>query len=111
MPLSFLQFLEGDLMLERDYQAYLIKELRRRFRGCVVLKNDGSYQQGIPDLLILFEDQWAVLEVKASFDAPEQPNQGWWIEELSHMSFAAFIYPENESEVLNALREAFGTRR
>jgi hypothetical protein len=98
-------------MHERDYQAYLIKELRRRFRGCIVLKNDTSYLQGVPDLLILYQNTWGALEVKISADAPEQPNQDWWIDELDSMSFAAFIYPENEIEVLNALREAFGTRR
>ncbi len=62
-------------MLERKYQAELIKVLRRRFPDCVILKNDSSYMQGVPDLILLWHDKWAMLEVKASADAPEQPNQ------------------------------------
>ena len=92
-------------MLERNYQAQLIRELRRMFPGCIVLKNDTDYLQGIPDLLILYGDRWAALEVKASGDAPVQPNQEYYIIEMGLMSFAAFIYPEIEEEVLYALRQ------
>ncbi len=98
-------------MLEREYQSRLIKKLRRMFRGCVILKNDTDYLQGIPDLLILYKDKWAMLEVKASAGGPVQPNQDYYIIELDLMSFASFIYPENEEEVLYDLQQAFGTRR
>ena len=40
--------------LEKEFQADLIKELKSRFSGCIVMKNDSSYIQGIPDLLILY---------------------------------------------------------
>lgn len=98
-------------MLENRYQAYLVKELRKMFPGCIILKNDPAYLQGIPDLLILFNDQWAALEVKAYGDAPNQPNQVYYICEMNDMSFAAFIYPEIEEDVLYALQQAFGTHR
>ena len=98
-------------MLERDYQARLIRTLRELFPGCVVLKNDSDYQQGIPDLTVLWRDHWAMLEVKAHEKARTQANQRFFVEELNAMSFAAFIYPENEEEVLDALQQAFGTRR
>lgn len=94
-------------MLERDYQAYLIKKLKRMFPGCQVLKNDSGYIQGIPDLTILWGNMWAILEVKIEYGADEQPNQGWYIETFDDMSFAAFIYPENEDEVLDGLQQAF----
>lgn len=94
-------------MRERVYQAQLIKELRRRFPGCVILKNDSSYMQGVPDLIILFGRFWAMLEVKVSASAPNQPNQEYYVEMLDDMSFAAFIYPDNEEEVLDALQLAF----
>lgn len=94
-------------MQERHYQAQLIKKLRRMFPGCMILKNDTDYLQGVPDLLILFGDRWAALEVKAYEDAPEQPNQEYYVVEMNDMSFAAFIYPENEAEVLHALQQAF----
>lgn len=93
-------------MLESAYQAQLIKELYNMFPGCIILKNDTDYRQGIPDLLILYGDRWAALEVKSSEDGPYQPNQEYYISEMNEMSFAAFIYPENEEEVLDALQQA-----
>lgn len=98
-------------MLENAYQAKLIETLRKRFPGIVILKNDSSYVQGIPDLLLLLDDQWAMLEVKPKKDAVEQPNQDWWVNELDSMSFAAFIYPENQEEVLDALQQLFTPER
>ncbi len=95
---------------ENGYQADLIKRLKKVFPGVVILKNDSSYLQGVCDLLLLFEDRWAMLEVKRSADEPYQPNQEYWIERFNKMSFATTIYPENETEVIHALQLAFGTR-
>ncbi len=81
------------------------------FPGCFILKNDTDYLQGIPDLLVLYNTRWAMLEVKREADAPEEPNQDYYIDVLNGMSFAAFIFPENEEEVLNELQHAFSTRR
>lgn len=94
-------------MSENQYQAKLIKKLRALFPACVISKMDPSYQQGIPDLLILWKNYWALLEVKPSKSASSQPNQDYFIERLGRMSFAAYIYPENEEEVLSALQQAF----
>jgi hypothetical protein len=77
------------------------------FPGCVILKNDSSYLQGIPDLLVLFQDKWAMLEVKPSKDAPHQTNQPHYVELFDGMSFGAFVYPENEEDVLNDLVQTF----
>lgn len=95
-------------MLESAYQASLVKKLEALFNGCVIMKNDPNYRQGFPDLLILFNDRWSCLEVKASADAPFQPNQDYWVDRLRKMSFSAFVFPENEREVLSALKEFFG---
>lgn len=94
-------------MLERKFQADLIAELRELFPGCYILKNDANYIQGFPDLLILYEDRWAVLEVKKSPDAHLQPNQRYYLDKLGEMSFAALVYPENKEDVLYALQQAF----
>lgn len=94
-------------MRESQYQAKLIAELERRFPGCVILKNDPTYLQGIPDLAIFYGNQWAMLEVKASAKAAIQPNQPYWVETLNEMSYAAFIDPSNEEEVLRGLEQAF----
>ena len=77
------------------------------FPGCLVLKLDSGYRQGIPDIIILCEKYWALLEVKMSIISSSQPNQDYYIEMLDAMSFAAYIYPENEEEVLVALQQAF----
>ena len=98
------------MALERDFQAKLIKDLKNIFKGCIVLKNDPSYIQGIPDLIILFEDKWAALEVKKSRTASHRPNQEYYVDLMDRMSFASFIYPENKEEILYELQQSFFTR-
>lgn len=98
-------------MHEREYQARLIKKLKRLFPGCVVLKNDANYRPGIPDLIVLYGERWAMLEVKKGPDEARQPNQAYYVEQLDYMSFAAVIFPENEEDILHALQYAFRSRR
>lgn len=98
-------------MLERDYQARLIRKIKKDLSGSLVLKNDPEYIQGFPDLLILHGDRWAALEVKRSASAHHQPNQDYYVELLQGMSFASFIYPENEEEVLDGLYSALEPER
>lgn len=96
-------------MLESKFQADLIKDIKNMFPGCVVMKNDSSYIQGIPDLLVLYNDRWASLECKKSEGARKQPNQEYYVEKLDSMSFSRFIFPENKEEVLRELQSAFQT--
>jgi hypothetical protein len=98
-------------MTEGQYQNKVIRKIEAMFPGCRVFKMDPSYQQGTPDLLVLWYEYWALLEVKTSPRASKQPNQDYYIEKLNEMSFAAYIYPENEEEVLSALQQAFGSPR
>lgn len=97
--------------LERDFQSRLIKELKQIFKGCIIMKNDSSYIQGIPDLLILYRDKWAALEVKKSATATHRPNQEYYVELMDEMSYASFIYPENKEEVLYELQQTLFSRR
>lgn len=94
-------------MNEREFQAWLIKELKRRFPNCLVIKTDPTYIQGLPDLLILYKDCWAALEVKRSADAHHQPNQEYYIDKMNKMSFAEFIFPEIAEEILDAMEDFF----
>lgn len=96
--------------LERDFQSGIIKELKNRFAGCLVLKNDSSYIQGIPDLLVLYKDMWAALEVKRSSSAKHRPNQEYYVDLMDEMSFSRFICPENKDEVLDELQDIFDQR-
>lgn len=93
--------------LESGFQDRLIDELEFMFPGCMIMKLDSSYIQGIPDLLILFGDKWAVLECKKHASARRQPNQEYYVDMMDKMSFARFIYPENKEEVLYELQQAF----
>lgn len=93
--------------LERDFQSKLIKELKELFPGCLVMKLDSGYIQGIPDLLILFKDKWATLENKKSANATKRPNQEYYVDLMNKMSFSRFIYPENKDRVLEDLKRLF----
>lgn len=91
---------------ENSFQSKLIAELKELFPGCVVLKNDAGYIQGFPDLTLLTDHGWAVLECKRSADASHQPNQDYYVQKLNEMSYSAFIYPENKEHILHELQQA-----
>lgn len=93
---------------ESQFQARLIQKLKAMFPGCIVLKNDANYIQGFPDLTILWKQKWALLECKRNSEAQKQPNQQYYIDRGNELSFARFICPENEEEVLHDLQQAFG---
>jgi hypothetical protein len=94
-------------MKESKFQSNLIKKIKTLFNGCIVMKTDPTYIQGIPDILILYKNKWAALENKKSANAHHQPNQDYYVELMNKMSFAKFICPENEEAVLNELQRAF----
>lgn len=102
---------EDQVARESRYQLGLIQRLYDIYPGCFITKLDSSYTQGIPDLLILFGPRWAALEVKAAANSPVQPNQKWHVDTMNEMSFAAFICPENEEEVLRGLEQALRPKR
>lgn len=94
-------------MLENKFQANLVKELKKQYPGCIVMKNDSSYIQGIPDLLVLYKNRWASLECKKTANARKQPNQEYYVGVMNEMSFSRFICPENKEEVLEELHQVF----
>ena len=98
-------------MKESKFQSNLIKKIKNTFEGCIVMKTDPNYIQGIPDLLILYKDKWASLECKKSSTTSHRPNQSYFVDMMNKMSFSRFIYPENEKEVLDELQQTFRPRR
>lgn len=92
---------------ENEFQKSLIKEIKERFPGAIVLKNDPSYIQGIPDLTVLYNSNWATLECKKFSCAKKRPNQEYYVGRMDEMSFSRFISPENKEDVLNELQQAF----
>lgn len=91
---------------EREFQKGLIDDIKQRFPGCLVMKTDPNYIQGIPDLLILHGSRWAMLEVKKSEGSIHQPNQDFYVGKLNDMSYSSFVYPENKEVVLNDMEQA-----
>jgi len=96
-------------MKESSFQSNLKKEIKERLKGCIIMKTDPIQYQGIPDLLILHNDKWAMLECKRSKNASKRNNQSYYISKIDKMSFARFINPENKEEVLNELYKALGS--
>lgn len=97
--------------LERKFQSDLVREIHDMIDGCIVMKNDSAQIQGIPDLIVIYRDRWAMLEVKPFERAIHQPNQDYYVEKFNDWSFAAFIYPENKEEILDGLQQALRPRR
>lgn len=95
--------------LERDFQSKLIKELKSLFPGCIIMKNDPDYIQGIPDLTVLYKNKWATLECKRGEKASHRPNQDYYVDKMNAMSFSRFVSPDNKEEVLRDLQSAFGS--
>lgn len=101
-------------MKESDFQKKLINEIKDRFPDSIVLKNDSSYVQGIPDLTVFWKDKWATLEVKKNesefkkaISGKGRANQPYYVAKMNEMSFSSFIYPENKEEVLDAMERSF----
>lgn len=94
-------------MAERNFKKIFKERLAERFPGCYILNNNANDIQGIPDLLVLHHNRWAALEVKDYESAARQVNQEWYVDDLNKMSFAAFVYPENMEEILDAMEHAF----
>lgn len=98
------------MIKESTFQAALIKRIKTEFPNSIVLKNDPNYIQGFPDLTVLLPNgKWAVLECKRSKTAHHQPNQDYYISEMSKTGFSRIVYPENEEEVLHDLQQTFGS--
>jgi len=100
-------------MKENRFQHELIEQIREDFQGCIVLKNDANYIQGIPDLLVLYKNKWAALECKRAKSELKKarPNQEYYIDTMNKMSYASFVYPENKEKVLDEMAQAFGIRK
>lgn len=93
---------------ESEYQRGLKKRIKARFPGATILKNDPLDIQGVPDLTVLYKKHWGMLEVKRDEKATHRPNQDKRVAYYNEQSFASFISPENEEEVLDAMARAFG---
>lgn len=97
--------------LESKFQKDFLDEAKRRYPGCIALKNDSGYIQGFPDWTLLYKDKWAVLEMKKERGARKQPNQEYYVDLLNNMSFSRFVFPDNQEEVFEDLDTFFKRKR
>lgn len=98
-------------MLESRFQANLIKEIKRALPGCIVFKHDGNYIQGFPDIVVYYQDKYAMLECKRSENESHRPNQDYYIKKFNDMSFGSFISPETKHVVLKEMKNYLEDKR
>ena len=97
---------------ENKIQSDIISDLKKLFPDSIILKNDPNYKQGIPDLVLLDREGWALLEVKRDADASHRPNQDYYVNKANEMGhYGSFIYPQNKTEVYNGIQETFASKR
>lgn len=92
---------------ENEFQANLKKKIEERIPGVIILKNDPGLKRGIPDLTILGNGTYAVLECKREEDAARRANQEYYIDIFNNWAYGSFVQPENEEQVLNELEQHF----
>lgn len=99
-------------MREAEFQRLFLDDAACVLDGMFYVKNDEQLIQGIPDLTLFCGPYWAWIEVKAHANAAERPNQRYYIDLANRMgAYGAFVYPENEREVLHDLQRAFSPQR
>ena len=93
--------------LESQFRSSLQERIKNEFPGCMIIPQNPNVVQGIPDLLVLFEDKWASLETKRAFNSSKRPNQDHYVEKMRDMSYSSFVSPDNINEVMDELQQAF----
>lgn len=71
------------------------------------MKTDSGQVQGIPDLLILYKQHWALLETKRAKTASKRMNQDYYVNQFNDWSFSAFVDPNNMEDVLDDMERSF----
>lgn len=92
-------------MLEKDFQAKVVKQLRKMGVKCFKQKMDATTSAGTPDYICLAGPVWFFLEFKKSKGAKKRPGQQENIDWATENSFGWFIYPENYDEVMAEIKE------
>jgi hypothetical protein len=98
-------------MRENQFQKKLIGKIKSELPDAIVIKNDPNYIQGIPDLIVLYGSRWAALECKKDEKAAHRPNQDYYVNLMRKMSYASFIDPSNEEEIISELLQALGAKK
>lgn len=96
-------------MKETEFQAELKKKIKKAVPGSVVLKNSPNDILGIPDLTVLGPNgKYAILECKRASDSNIQALQDYYVDKFNKASYAIFVNPANEKEVIEDLKRILG---
>lgn len=96
-------------MKETEFQAELKKKIKKAVPGSVVLKNSPNDILGIPDLTVLGPNgKYAILECKRASDSNIQALQDYYVDKFNKASYAIFVNPANEKEVIEDLKKILG---
>ena len=87
----------------------LKKKIKKAVPGSVVLKNSPNDILGIPDLTVLGPNgKYAILECKRASDSNIQALQDYYVEKFNKSSYATFVSPANQKEVIEDLKRILG---
>lgn len=91
--------------LEGKLQRTILKFLKSK--GCFVMKTTpgGGVPTGTADIFFCKEGFYGWIEVKKAKNAAHQPGQDQFIAKMDGWSWAAFVWPENWSEISHELEE------
>lgn len=94
--------------LESKFQKEFTDALEEKFPGCLIIKGNSSYRQGLPDWLMLHQDNWAAFEIKRNKNAKRSDSQSYYVNKMNDMSYASFVDPENYREVISEVQQTLG---
>lgn len=85
--------------MESSLQSKVIRELRTAFPTAIIIKNDASYIQGIPDFTILYHNVWIFIEFKDKSKSAYRPNQEYYLDLAKQWSFSFTVSHDNWNSV------------
>lgn len=91
------------MVLEKDFQAKVIKWLRSKGFKCFKQQMNATTRAGTPDLFIFKEGWWGWIEFKKSKNAAKRPGQQENIDWAQENSWGAFVWPENFEQIKDEL--------
>lgn len=96
-------------MRESNFRTEFLKRVKDlRPNEIFVEFADPHRINGIPDVIIFYRDKHVRLETKKSSDASKRKHQNYYIDLFNSFGvYSAFLSPENEEEVFNAIRRYF----
>lgn len=89
---------------EGEYKTDSLKRLQgvlmMRYGRCLIMKNDPTFKQGMPDQIVIVEPFHVFLEYKRSKSESHRPNQDYYVNLFNKQGgYAAFIYPDIEQQI------------